>query len=101
MTALTVLTASPEMLPLQILDKKELAEAQAEEEVMNEIAMMARIQHPNVVNLKEVQTSRQKVYLIMENVSGGTVFDEVVKKAPYPVRLVWIMLPSCLGWTAQ
>ena len=36
---------------------------------------MKMIQHPNVVRLIEVLASNSKIYLVLELVSGGDLFD--------------------------
>lgn len=37
--------------------------------------MMKMIQHPNIVKLKEVLASNSKIYLVLELITGGDLFD--------------------------
>lgn len=69
----------------QILDKAELSRAQAEQSIMDEIAIMERVRHPNIVNLKEVLPSRDKIHLILEHVSEGNLFNRIVRHGPLKV----------------
>eukprot|EP00252_Welwitschia_mirabilis_P021837 TRINITY_DN571_c0_g1_i1.p1 TRINITY_DN571_c0_g1~~TRINITY_DN571_c0_g1_i1.p1 ORF type:complete len:378 (-),score=95.30 TRINITY_DN571_c0_g1_i1:503-1636(-) len=39
---------------------------------------MKLIKHPNVIQLYEVMASKTKIYLVMEFVSGGELFDKIV-----------------------
>jgi 5'-AMP-activated protein kinase catalytic alpha subunit len=40
---------------------------------------MKHIQHDNVVRLVEVLASNSKIYLVMELVRGGDMFDKISK----------------------
>jgi serine/threonine protein kinase len=35
------------------------------------------IEHPNVVKLKEVLATNSKIYIVLELVSGGDLFDKI------------------------
>lgn len=39
---------------------------------------MKRIKHPNVVRLYEVMGSKTKIYIVLEYVTGGELFDKIV-----------------------
>lgn len=40
---------------------------------------MKMVRHPYVVRLHEVLASRVKIYIVLEFVSGGELFDEIVR----------------------
>ncbi|XP_071440102.1 calcium/calmodulin-dependent protein kinase type 1 isoform X2 [Hetaerina americana] len=42
-----------------------------------------RLKHPNIVQLLETFEDKHKVYLIMELVTGGELFDRIVEKGSY------------------
>jgi serine/threonine protein kinase len=42
-----------------------------------------RLTHPNIVQLLETFEDKSKVYLIMELVTGGELFDRIVEKGSY------------------
>ena len=44
---------------------------------------MKHVRHPNVVNLREVLASKTHVYIVLELVTGGELFDRIVNKAHY------------------
>ncbi|XP_077864252.1 serine/threonine-protein kinase BRSK2-like [Saccoglossus kowalevskii] len=48
--------------------------------VEREIAIMKLIEHPHVLGLYDVYENRKHLYLILEHVSGGELFDYLVKK---------------------
>ena len=39
---------------------------------------MKHVRHPNVVNLREVLASKTHVYIVLELVTGGELFDRIV-----------------------
>ena len=49
-----------------------------------EIAILRRLRHPNLVVLKDVLASKDKVYVVMEFVAGGELFDRVAAEGPLP-----------------
>ena len=46
--------------------------------VMKEISIMKMIRHEHVVALKEVLASRTKIFIVLELVTGGELFDKIV-----------------------
>lgn len=45
-----------------------------------EIAIMKLIDHPHVLGLSDVYENKKYLYLVLEHVSGGELFDYLVKK---------------------
>ncbi|XP_074644865.1 calcium/calmodulin-dependent protein kinase type 1-like [Tubulanus polymorphus] len=54
-----------------------------EESLHNEILVLRRLHHPNIVQLLDVYEDTSYVYLIMELVTGGELFDRIVRKGSY------------------
>ena len=48
-----------------------------------EIAIMERVKHPNIVALREVYDCPNNMYLVMELMTGGELFDRIVQKEHY------------------
>ncbi|KAG6663738.1 hypothetical protein CIPAW_02G044300 [Carya illinoinensis] len=48
-------------------------------ELKREISIMKLIKHPNVVKLFEVMASKSKIYIVLEFVGGGELFDQIAK----------------------
>ncbi|KAL5994818.1 CBL-interacting serine/threonine-protein kinase 3 [Asimina triloba] len=46
--------------------------------IQREIATMKLIKHPNVVRLYEVMGSKTKIFIVLEFVTGGELFDKIV-----------------------
>uniref|UniRef100_A0A0K8VG67 Calcium/calmodulin-dependent protein kinase type 1 n=1 Tax=Bactrocera latifrons TaxID=174628 RepID=A0A0K8VG67_BACLA len=66
---------------VKIIDKKALKGK--EESLENEIRVLRRLAHPNIVQLLETFEDKWKVYLVMELVTGGELFDRIVEKGSY------------------
>ncbi|PWY90519.1 Pkinase-domain-containing protein [Aspergillus sclerotioniger CBS 115572] len=47
-----------------------------------EVVIMKLIEHPNVINLYDVWENRGELYLVLEFVEGGELFDYVSRNAP-------------------
>lgn len=61
---------------VKVVEKKRLSE-QEREMLRSEVAIMRLLNHNNVVQMKEVFEDKQKMYLIMELVEGGELFDRI------------------------
>ncbi|XP_024879888.1 calcium/calmodulin-dependent protein kinase type 1 isoform X2 [Temnothorax curvispinosus] len=70
-----------QMFAVKIIDKKALKGK--EDSLDNEIKVLRRLTHPNIVQLLETFEDKHKVYLIMELVTGGELFDRIVEKGSY------------------
>ncbi|XP_074106781.1 calcium/calmodulin-dependent protein kinase I isoform X2 [Cotesia typhae] len=70
-----------QMYAVKIIDKKALKGK--EDSLENEIKVLRRLTHPNIVQLLETFEDKHKVYLVMELVTGGELFDRIVEKGSY------------------
>ncbi|XP_057833397.1 CBL-interacting protein kinase 24 isoform X2 [Cryptomeria japonica] len=46
-------------------------------EIKREISIMKLVRHPNIVRLNEVLASQSKIYIVLEFVTGGELFDKI------------------------
>ncbi|KAK8966097.1 CBL-interacting protein kinase 32 [Platanthera guangdongensis] len=63
---------------IKILDKEKILKNKMVEQIKREIATMKLIKHPNVVRIYEVMGSKTKIFLVLEFVKGGELFDKIV-----------------------
>jgi calcium-dependent protein kinase len=54
-----------------------------EMEILNEIEIMKRLDHPNIVKIFEYYNTKKAFYLIMEYCSGGELYYEIINRAPF------------------
>jgi len=74
-------TDSGKLYAVKIIDKTALKGK--EDSLENEIKVLRRLKHPNIVQLLETYEDKSKVYLVMELVTGGELFDRIVEKGSY------------------
>lgn len=65
---------------IKILHKDQVLRHKLVEQIKREISTMKLIKHPNVVQLHEVMASKTKIYIVLEFVDGGELFDKIVNK---------------------
>ncbi|XP_041378894.1 LOW QUALITY PROTEIN: calcium/calmodulin-dependent protein kinase type 1D-like [Gigantopelta aegis] len=65
---------------IKIIDKKSLKGK--EEALQNEIAVLQKVNHPNVVRLFELYDDKNRLS-VMELVTGGELFDRIISKGSY------------------
>ena len=61
-------------------------------QIKREVSIMKMIRHPNVVRLHEVLASQTKIYIFLEFVSGGELFDKIVRPPSCPFLVTFISL---------
>jgi serine/threonine protein kinase len=62
---------------------KDLATPDAQKELRDEVAILRRLDHPNIVKLEAVFETRRELNLVMELATGGEVFDQIVQRGFY------------------
>jgi len=68
---------------VKILRKKAL-DTKGKQLLEREIAVMSKLQHPNIVSMIGAYDTPRKTYLILELIPGGELFDEIISRdKPY------------------
>jgi calcium/calmodulin-dependent protein kinase I len=70
-----------EVYAVKIIEKN-----QSEEELQllqREIDILKKLNHQNIISLKEVYDEKETIYLVMELVQGGELFDQIVSRGTY------------------
>lgn len=49
---------------------------------------MQQISHPNIITLNEVYEGENHIYLVMDLLTGGELFDRIIKKGNYTEKEV-------------
>nr|ACN41002.1 unknown [Picea sitchensis] len=71
-------TENGENVAIKILDKENILKHKMVEQIKREISTMKLIKHPNVIRLHEVMASKTKIYIVLDFVNGGELFDKIV-----------------------
>ena len=72
-------TETSKKFAIKIIDKERMHQEHMEEQLMREISTMKVLDHSNVVKLFDVMQSKKHIYMVLELVSGGEIFDKIVE----------------------
>uniref|UniRef100_A0A7S3A8P5 non-specific serine/threonine protein kinase n=1 Tax=Rhodosorus marinus TaxID=101924 RepID=A0A7S3A8P5_9RHOD len=72
---------------IKIMDKGDIKAHEMAANVRREIAIMKALEHRNIVNLRQVLTSANKLYIVMDLVTGGELFTKIYKHGALPEPL--------------
>ncbi|XWS21369.1 hypothetical protein CRYUN_Cryun30bG0049700 [Craigia yunnanensis] len=71
-------TETGESVAMKVLDRSTIIKHNMVDQIKREISIMKLVRHPYVVRLHEVIASRTKIYIILEFITGGELFDKIV-----------------------
>mmetsp|Transcript_16155 Transcript_16155/g.38058 ORF Transcript_16155/g.38058 Transcript_16155/m.38058 type:complete len:452 (-) Transcript_16155:362-1717(-) len=71
-------TEDGQMYAIKVLDKAKIKEHKMDAQVKQEISIMKLLKHEHVVNLIEVLASKNNIFLVLELITGGELFDKIV-----------------------
>ncbi|KAF8393212.1 hypothetical protein HHK36_021453 [Tetracentron sinense] len=71
-------TETGESVAMKVLAKSTILKHMMVDQIKREISIMKIVRHPYIVRLHEVLASRTKIYIILEFVTGGELFDKIV-----------------------
>jgi len=67
---------------VKVINKKDLGK-DYEKNLKMEVDILKKVNHANIIALKELFDTPDKLYLVMELVTGGELFDKIVEKGSY------------------
>ncbi|KNA24768.1 hypothetical protein SOVF_013030 isoform A [Spinacia oleracea] len=73
-------TETGESVAMKVLDRSAILKHKMVEQIKREITIMKLVRHPHVVRLHEVLASRTKIYIILEYITGGELFDTIAHR---------------------
>jgi len=80
---------------IKIVDKKDAQfdEASLEQEIM----IMKKVSHPNCIKMYEVFDEKLKMYIVLELVTGGELFDRIITKGHYSEKDAAHLIAEVVG----
>ncbi|KAJ1437066.1 Serine/threonine-protein kinase, active site [Sesbania bispinosa] len=73
-------TDSGQLFAVKILEKTKIIELNNADQIKREISTLKLLKHSNVVRLYEVLASKTRIYMVLEYVNGGELFDKIASK---------------------
>jgi len=86
-----------EKVAVKIIDKKAANSDQDEKRLKTEVEILKRVNHPNIVCLKDMFETKENLYLVMELVTGGELFDKIVEKGQYSEKDASVIVMKMLN----
>ena len=71
-----------EIKAMKIIKKSELEEDN-EKEIINEINVLRKMDHPNILKIFEFYSNKDYYAMILELCSGGELYKEIIQKGPF------------------
>lgn len=69
------------LFAIKCISKRELKGK--EDALENEIAILKKVKHPNIIGMREMLDNKSHLYVVMDLVQGGELFDRIVEKGSY------------------
>lgn len=76
---------------MKVIDKNNEEEELSDEEILNEINILKKIDHPNIVKLFEFYSNKSTYYLILEFCEGGNLYQFVNENIVSEFQVIYIM----------
>ena len=62
---------------IKIIKINKIISENLDKNIEKEVGLMKKINHPYIVKLFEVMSTKQKILLVMEYIDGGDLFDAI------------------------
>lgn len=89
-------------MAIKIINKDKLAKkADMDAKIRREIYNLRRFRHPHIIKLYEVIETQTDIFLVMELVGGGELFDYIIQRgklAEVEARLCFQQMISAVGY---
>lgn len=72
-----------EIRAMKIINKSSTCTAQDDQEIFNEINILRKMDHPNILKIFEFYSNKDSYSIVTELCSGGELFQEIVDKGPF------------------
>jgi serine/threonine protein kinase len=77
-------TETNEAVAIKILDKDKIQSRNMGAQIKKEISIMKMINHHHVVSVKDVFATSAKIFIVLEFVGGGELFDKIANEGKLP-----------------
>lgn len=71
-------TETNEAVAIKILDKEKIQKQNMGNQIKKEISIMKMVKHKYIVGMIEVLASKTKIFIVLELIVGGELFDKIV-----------------------
>ncbi|EGG15187.1 protein kinase 1 [Cavenderia fasciculata] len=84
---------------LKVIDKKKMSmTSKRKEALMDEVNVLTKVSHENIISINEVFETNKNLYLVLELVTGGELFDRIITEKKFTEDVGrYIMRQICLA----
>jgi len=86
-----------EKVAVKIINKTKASSEADAKRLQTEVEILKKVKHPNIISLKDLYDTPEELYLVMELVTGGELFDKIVQKGQYSEKDASAMVKKILG----
>ena len=72
-------TETKAAVAIKVLDKEKIQKQNMGNQIKREISIMKLVKHKYIVEMIEVLASKSKIFIVLELVTGGELFDKIVR----------------------
>lgn len=86
-----------EEMAVKIIDKKKASDETEKKRLETEVTILKKVKHPNIIGLRDLYDDAEYLYLVMELVTGGELFDKIVEKGQYTEKDASVIVKKILS----
>ncbi|KAF2074480.1 hypothetical protein CYY_004225 [Polysphondylium violaceum] len=69
---------------IKVIDKKKMSiTSKRKDSLMDEVNVLTKVHHDNIISIKEVFETQKNLYLVLELVTGGELFDKIIEEKKF------------------
>jgi len=68
---------------IKVIDKKAISELNKTLHIKTEVAILRKLSHPNIVQIYEIYETEKHLYLVMEKMNGGELYEQIIERKKY------------------
>ena len=71
---------------IKIIDKKKYAKhaGSRKDNLMDEVEILKKLNHPNIISIQDVFDTETTLFIVLELVTGGELFDKIIEEGHFP-----------------
>ncbi|XP_078171057.1 CBL-interacting protein kinase 1-like isoform X2 [Carex rostrata] len=90
--------ATGEPFAIKILERHSVLARKFHEQLKREIGTLKLLRHPHIVRLHEVSASQTKIYIVLEYVSGGELYNKIRKLSEQEGRKIFQQIIDAVSY---
>eukprot|EP00727_Mastigamoeba_balamuthi_P012725 m51a1_g8075 FHA domain-containing protein (528) ;mRNA; r:186748-188806 len=68
---------------MKVIEKRNATSSKRPEAIMDEIKILQAVSHPNIISVHQVFHTTKRIFLVLELVTGGELFDAIITEGKF------------------